>query len=109
VLLKVPGLLNYLPDLSLRDGRDCLSIQVHTTSGSGSEVLRDVEACLMRIPSVEKAAAQGRLLLGPVCRSPSDWPTTGTVKRVLVDRRPKGSSRGADPCGFLLDTSAVPE
>ena len=87
VLFKVPSLLNYLTELKLRDGKDCLSIQVHTVSDTSPEVLGEIETRLMKIPSVEKAVTEGRLLLGPVSRSPSDWPTTGTIKRILVDNR----------------------
>jgi phenylacetate-CoA ligase len=89
VLFKVPGLLDYRAELSCWKGKDCLSIEVHAVPGTVPERLREVASSLMTIPSVQKAATQGRLLLGPNCFSLSGWPTTGTIKRMLLDRRHK--------------------
>ena len=87
VLFQVPGLLNYRAELKLRNGKECLSIQAHTVSETSSEIPEEIKIRLMEIPSVKKAVTEGRLFLDPVTRSPSDWPTTGTIKRILIDRR----------------------
>jgi len=86
-LFRVPGIVNYTAELSRRNGRDCLSVKVYTGEASWAGMASEVEWALMRIPSLRKAVEEERLSLGPVTRSESDWPTNGTVKRVLVDTR----------------------
>jgi phenylacetate-CoA ligase len=87
VLFEVPDLLNYLAELTLPDEKECLRIHVLTAPEVSADILREVEVRLMKIPSVERAVTEGRLLLGPVSDSPSDWPKAGTIKRVLIDGR----------------------
>jgi phenylacetate-coenzyme A ligase PaaK-like adenylate-forming protein len=89
VLFKIPNLLNYRAELGLRDGKDCLSVQAHTVLDASPEILVEIETHLMKIPSIKRALSEGQLLLDPISKSPSDWPTTGTIKRILVDDRRK--------------------
>ena len=87
-LFGIPGLLNYQAELNLRDGRDCLDVRVHTGGAKHSPViLKEVETGLRKISTVRNAMIEGRLMLGRISESPSPWPTNGTIKRKLIDRR----------------------
>lgn len=87
VLFKIPGLLNYRAELRRRDGKDCLNIQVHAGLDAPPEILGKIGTYLMTIPVVKRAVNRYRLFLDPISKSDSDWPTTGTIKRILVDKR----------------------
>ncbi len=87
VLFKIPDLLNYRAELRLRDGKDCLSVQAHTVLDASPEIQGKIGTHLMKIPTVKRAMSKCQLILNPISKSPSDWPTTGTIKRILVDKR----------------------
>ena len=87
VLFKIPDLLNYRTELRLRDGKDCLSVQAHTVLDASPEIPGEIETHLMKISAVKRAMSKSQFLLDPISKSPSDWPTTGTIKRILVDKR----------------------
>ena len=87
VLFTVPGLLNYLAELDWAGDGDCLSLKVYTRADPPGAVLAEAARRLEEVPAVSLAAAEGRLTLGPVSLSREDWPTDGTVKRILVDKR----------------------
>lgn len=87
ILFRIPGLLNYRAEITKRDERNFLDVQVYTDAGNRDQILVEVEKSLLRIESVTRAVANGCLEPGSVTISANDWPTSGVKKRVLIDRR----------------------
>ena len=88
VLFKVPGVLNYRAELNRKDDREKLTVKIYTVSQNWQDILYNAEKSVSEIQSIKRALAQRKLTLDPFRRSPSDWPTDGTLKRILIDKRP---------------------
>jgi len=91
-LFTIPGLLNYAAGLDAGPGVDRLTVQIYAGRRDRPEILTDVQKRLLAIPAVQQAVARGRLTLGPLSFSPADWPTSGTIKRILKDKRMEPTS-----------------
>jgi phenylacetate-coenzyme A ligase PaaK-like adenylate-forming protein len=86
-LFAIPEILDFQAELVPDIGRSLLGVVLHCKADGFSEAARGARQALAGIPAVRAAIDQGSLAIGPIRRSHEPWFTTGTAKRVLIDRR----------------------
>lgn len=94
VLFKIPGVLNYEAELTSRDGRDHLIIDVYTDEKNPRIVSGNVQEKVMRIPAVANAVTNGGLTMELKSGIAFEPPANTSIKRILKDKRMENE----EPC-----------
>jgi phenylacetate-coenzyme A ligase PaaK-like adenylate-forming protein len=84
-LFPLPFLRDYQAAVRSCDGRACLDIAIEATTADGRQAATLVRRALLKVPTVLRALADGRLVMGSV--APDAFARTITIKRTIVDLR----------------------
>jgi phenylacetate-CoA ligase len=87
VIFKVAEVLNYQIEIYRSRGKGHIRLTIHLKSNASSEAKERVEAALEDIPAIREAIEEEAIMIDPIKASPVNWPTTGSVKRQIIDRR----------------------
>ncbi|HKI49436.1 MAG TPA: AMP-binding protein [Desulfobacteria bacterium] len=91
-IFAVSGVMSYQAEICALKGRDHLKISVYTEMKNSAFILERVHDVVMAIPLIRDAVARKAIQLDRVALGPTGRPTTGVVKRGIVDLRDKANA-----------------
>ncbi len=86
-LFALPELLNYEAVLTAKNGINCLTLSIESTTGAQQDLLAEVDGCLRDLPAISTALAAGTLCLPATRSCGKPLPVSATIKRSIIDRR----------------------
>lgn len=86
-LFPLEGLLNFRAEITGSMEAGALLVTVYSNAADWSDLCRNANGALERIPSVRAAVASGALTVPPVRYSTENWISTGSIKRKIIDSR----------------------
>lgn len=92
-LYPLPALIDYQAELIYEEGLDTLALTLHMCDTAGGNEVRSARTALERVPAVRTALAGGYLRLGSIRFGGVNPPSTGMVKKTIIDNRNGGTKQ----------------